>query len=138
MRPSDASDASSAPAGGPEAERFQVLTDALTDAEHRGLRLANLADYLRTLPPEAFRRAVAAAPRATLDHSTLNYLAGAIELASERRGQAPPAWTAAVPPSATPMFGSELASLRLYLLTQAPVAFRRRNIFVTDSFDERV
>ena len=132
------SPARGAPAGGREAERFQVLTDVLTDAEHRGLRLANLADYLRALTPAAFRRAVAGPPRAALDPTPLNYLAGAIELAAERRGLAPPAWTATVPPSATPMFGSELASLRLYLLTQAPVAFRRRNIFVTDSFDERV
>lgn len=121
-----------------EADRFQALADALVDPEERGYRLAELADYLRALSPEAFRRAVRERPRAALDHPTLNHLAGAIELAAERRGQDPPAWAASVPPGETPVFGSELASLRLYLLTQAPVAFRRRNIFVTDSFDERV
>ena len=121
-----------------EAERFQILTDALMDPAHQGFRLAELADYLCALPPERFRRAVAERPRAALDHATLNYLAGAIELAAERRGQMPPAWTAAVPPGETPAFGSELASVRLYLLTQAPVAFRRRTIFVDASFDKRV
>lgn len=121
-----------------EVARFQALTDALTDPAHRRFRLAELADYLRALPPEAFRRAVHDAPRATLDAGTLNYLAGAVELAAERRGQAPPRWTAAVPPAATPSFGSELASVRMYLLTRAPVALRRRNVFVDASFDERV
>jgi hypothetical protein len=37
-----------------------------------------------------------------------------------------------------PLFGSQLASVRPYLLTRSPVALRRRNVFVDASFDQRV
>src|SRR5688572_19601996 len=84
-----------------EAERFQEMVRALVDEAHRPLALAELADFLRALPSGAFRRAVADAPRARLDPATLNHLAGTIELAAHRRGQAPPAWTRDVPVPST-------------------------------------
>lgn len=121
-----------------EAERFQTLTAALCDEAQRRFQLAELADFLRALPAAAFQRAVAQLPRARLDPETLNHLAGAIELAAQRRGQEPPAWTRTVVSAALPVFGSSLASLRGYLLTRAPVALRRRNLFVDASVDERV
>lgn len=121
-----------------ERERFQSLTAALTDDEQRGFRLAELSDFLRALPAASFRRAVAQPPRARLDPLTLNHLAGAIELAAQRRNQEPPAWTRTVVVPASPVFGSILAGLRGYLLTRAPVALRRRNLFVDASVDERV
>lgn len=125
-------------AGAGETARFQELAAALADAEHWRFRLAELADYLRALPDAVFAEAVAETPRAQLDAGTLNHLAGGIELAAARRGQVPPAWTRLVPPSPTPTFGSGLASVRLHLLTRAPVALRRRNLFVDASFDDRV
>ncbi len=123
-----------------ESERFQALCRALADADaaRRRFAFAELADFLRPLPPGAFRVATSHAPRAQLDPVALNYLAGAIELAAERRDQTPPAWTRDVPIPETPVFGSSLNSLRLYLLTRGPVALRRRNIFVDASVDERV
>lgn len=121
-----------------EAARFQTLTAALADVGHRRLHLAELADFLRALPAEAFRSAVADAPHATLDVDTINQLAGAIELAATRRGQSPPSWTYAVPPAPVPTFSSALGSVRLHLLTRAPVALRRRNLFADASFDDRV
>jgi len=121
-----------------EAARFQALAAALADAAHRRIGLAELADYLRALPPEVFVRAVAEAPRADLDPETLNQLAGGIELAAARRGRPAPGWTHRVPPAQVPVFGSSLASVRLHLLTRAPVALRRRNLFADASFDERV
>ena len=124
--------------GGDEAIRFQALAAALGDAELRRFRLAELADYLRALSGEAFRRAVAEAPRAPLDADTLNQLAGGGELAAERRGQPAPEWTHAIPPAPLPAFASGLASVRLHLLTRTPVALRRRNLFADASFDDRV
>lgn len=121
-----------------EADRFEALVTRLSDGAEGRFALAELADWLKGQPPDAFRRAVAHRPRAPLDAATLNYLAGAIELAAERRAVTPPSWTADVPVSATPLFGSTLAKLRSYLLTHSPVALRRRNIFVDASFDERV
>lgn len=121
-----------------EAERFQELVVGLTGRAQRRFALAELADFLRALPPGAFQRAVADAPRARLDPLTANHLAGTIELAAWRRGQAPPAWTRAVGSPEAPVFGSSLASVRLHLLTHSPVALRRRNLFVDASLDERV
>ncbi len=119
-------------------ERFQALVVALAPRTLRSLALADLADFLRELPPAEFVRAVAIAPRARLAPEVLNHLAGAIQLAAHRRGVKAPAWTSQVPIPASPMFGSTLGSLRLHLLIQAPVALRRRNLFLDASFDERV
>ncbi len=119
-------------------ERFQELVAALVQPDHRRFALAALADFLRELPRVEFERAVAHAPRARLDPEALNHLAGAIELAAERRGVTAPEWTGQVAVPATPMFGSALASVRLHLLTRAPVALRRRNLFLDASFDQRV
>jgi hypothetical protein len=121
-----------------EGERFQELVGELAKRPGDRFAYAELGDFLRALPAGAFRRAVADPPRARLDEQTLNYLAGAIELASRRRKLRPPAWTATVPAADTPKFGSELESVRLHLLTRSPVALRRRNIFVDASMDDRV
>lgn len=124
-----------------ESERFQDLlstVDATTDDTTRRLALAELADYLRDLPAGALRRAVAEPPRSPVDATLRNHVAGMIELAASRRGQAAPRWTRDVPPSPEPAFGSSLANLRLYLLTHAPVALRRRNLFMDASIDDRV
>jgi hypothetical protein len=119
-------------------ERFQTLTAALTDGAHRRFGWAELADYLRSLPPASFERAVREAPRTPLDAAALNQLAGMVELAAERRGLRAPAWTHAVPVVDAPVFASMLASVRLHLLTATPVALRRRNLFADASVDERV
>jgi uncharacterized protein (DUF1778 family) len=124
-----------------ESEQFQHFVTAIGAASNqtaRRLALAELADFLRDLPSGAFRRAVAEPPRAPLHESWRNHLAGAIELAASRRSQTAPSWTRDVPIDPEPAFGSPLASLRLYLLTRAPVALRRRNLFMDASIDDRV
>ena len=45
---------------------------------------------------------------------------------------------ARIAPLASPVFGSKLESLRLYLLTHSPPPFRRRNIFIDASIGARV
>jgi hypothetical protein len=122
------------------AERFQELVAALAEAgaDDRTFGLAEVADFLRELPRAEFVRAVAHAPRARLEPGLLNHLAAAIELAAQRRKLKPPPWTAHIAPSDSPEFGSTLGSVRLHLLTSAPVALRRRNLFMDASFDDRV
>jgi uncharacterized protein (DUF1778 family) len=121
-----------------EADRFQVLAARAVDSAERRYALAELADWLRGLASGAFSRAVAHSPAAPLDQETLNYLAGAIELASSQRNLPSPGWTARVAVPDMPLFGSQLAALRLLLLTTAPLALRRRNVFVDASIDQRV
>jgi predicted transcriptional regulator len=121
-----------------EGERFQALVVQLTRRPMDRFALAEIADFLRDLPAGAFRRAVCDAPRARLDPATLNHLAGAIELAARRRNLTSPSWTAAVAIPEAPVFGSSLASVRLHLLRESPVALRRRNLFMDASLDDRV
>ncbi|MBI4420631.1 MAG: hypothetical protein HY560_07380 [Gemmatimonadetes bacterium] len=121
-----------------EGDRFQELVARLADPEGRRHSLAELGDWLRALPAGAFRRAAAHAPRAPLNAEVLNYLAGMIERAAARRGVPAPPWTGRVPIPQTPLLGSTLAAVRLHLLTQSPIALRRRNMFVDASLDERV
>jgi hypothetical protein len=49
-----------------------------------------------------------------------------------------PAWVRDTPALAEPVFGTSLQSLRLYLLANAPAAFRRRNIFIDSSIEAQV
>lgn len=119
-------------------ERFQELVAALADPDGRSFALAAVADFLRGLHKVEFSHAVALPPRVRLDPAVLNLLAGAIELACERRKLKAPEWADRVPIPDLPAFGSQLDSLRLHLLTTAPVAFRRRNLFMDSSFDQRV
>jgi uncharacterized protein (DUF1778 family) len=121
-----------------EADRFQAFVARLAEPASRRYALAELADWLRGLSAGAFRRAVAGRPVAALDPHTLNYLAAAIDLAARRRGLEPPGWIEKVPIPRSPMFGSTLEAVRLHLLTRAPVALRRRNVFADASLDERV
>lgn len=121
-----------------EGDRFRALTARLATTKERSYALAELADWLRALPRGVFERAVARPPASGLDAQTLNYLAGAIELAATRRGFSAPDWVDAVPAPPAPLFGSQLTAVRLHLLATAPVAMRRRNVFVDASVDQRV
>jgi hypothetical protein len=61
-----------------------------------------------------------------------------VEYACARRGVALAEWTKAIAPLTEPVFGSELISLRLHLLTHSPAPFRRRNIFIDASLGASV
>lgn len=121
----------------PESARFQELARSLVEPESRAFALAELEDFLRPFPSGTFARATSEPPKAPIDPVTLNHLAAAIESGSAKRGVASPTWTHRIPFPADPVFGTTLNSARLYLLTHAPVAFRRRNVFVDSSIDER-
>jgi hypothetical protein len=61
-----------------------------------------------------------------------------VEYACARHSVAVPEWTRSILPLAEPVFGSELQSLRLYLLTHSPPPFRARNIFIDSTLGDRV
>lgn len=118
-------------------DRFEALTAACRDRERARFALAELNDWLAALGAGELRDALASAPHG-LAPDLANYVAAMVEYACGRRGVPPPAWTRSIPPLAEPMFGSELLSLRLYLLSHSPAPFRRRNIFVDASVGSRV
>ena len=122
----------------PLRETFQGLIEALSTAEKPGYILAELNDLLTPLTIGEFELAVSEPPQVPLDPYWANYVAAMIEQAAASKGTEAPRWTENVSPLADPVFGTSLKSLRLHLLTHAPLAFRRRNIFVDSSIGERV
>lgn len=118
--------------------RFGELVMALADEGKRRFALAELNDLLTGLAAMELQEAVQDANLRGLSPYVQNYVAAMVELASERKGVAAPAWTREVVPLAEPVFATDLAGLRLHLLRSAPVAFKRRNIFVDSSIGDRV
>lgn len=104
----------------------------------RSYVLADLNDLLDRLNANDFRSAVQYAPEANLPSFEANYVAAMIEYAANLKGVVPPAWTRKVAPLDRPWFAWSLKNVRLYLLTNSPPPFRRRNLFVDSSVGDRV
>jgi uncharacterized protein (DUF1778 family) len=119
------------------ARRFQDLTAACTDSRDARFALAELNSWLASLGAGELQQAVSSPPP-QLTPYLANYVAAMVEYACVRNGVTPPSWVRATAPLAEPVFGSTLASLRLYLLTHSPAPFRRRNIFIDASVGSRV
>ena len=124
----------------PPVEReFQGLCRELaTRSDARSYTFAGLHDLLGALNERDFRRAVRYAPDIDLPPFEANYVAAMIEYAATSKSVLPPDWTKAVLALDKPWFASSLKSLRLYLLTNSPPPFRRRNLFVDSSVGQRV
>lgn len=110
----------------------------LSDKRTRRYAFAGLHDLLASLGAAELRRALASPAPASLPPQAANYLAAMVEYACAQRSVEAPAWTRRIPPLATPLFGSQLMSLRLHLLAHSPPPFRRRNIFIDTSIGGRV
>ena len=122
----------------PAAAEFARCLAHCRELESSRFELAQLHDLLAGLTPGALADAIREAPPRGMSAPLENYVAAMVEQACAGAGIAVPAWTAAVKPLAEPLFGSALQSLRLYLLTCAPAAFRRRNLFVDATLGARV
>jgi hypothetical protein len=120
------------------AAEFRDGVAACMGATHPGFALAEINSLLSSLTAGELRAAVASPLPAGLSPFVANYLAAMVEYACAKRGIATPGWTRSIEPLADPVFGSELQSLRLYLLTRSPPPFRVRNIFIDASVGDRV
>lgn len=107
------------------------------DAADRRFALAELNDFLTALVPAEFADAVADADIRALDSFTANYVAALVEQAAALNHVAPPPWAKMIPPLCEPYFAGGLKSLRPHLLREAPVPFKRRNIFVDSALGDR-
>jgi hypothetical protein len=120
------------------AREFQDRLRALAGPADPSFGIAELDSLLSRLTAAELRDAVSAPPEVALSPFLANYVAAMVESACARHALALPPWTRKIPPLAEPAFGSCLESLRLYLLTHSPAAFRSRNIFIDSGFGERV
>jgi hypothetical protein len=118
--------------------RFQALVRELAGGENRSFVFAELNDLLSVLAGPAFEDAVAHADVAAIVHEDANYLAAMVEHAAHRKGVAPPPWTRDVDAPDEPWFATDLQSLRAWLLSHSPVAFKKRNLFVDATVGDRV
>lgn len=100
--------------------------------------LAELNDLLTGLAGAELREAVAQADVTRLSPWLANYVAAMVEHACHVTGVPSPVWTGKVSPLDSPWFAAPMKSLRLHLLRAAPVAFRRRNLFVDATLGARV
>ncbi|MDO8580740.1 MAG: hypothetical protein Q7S13_04600, partial [Candidatus Omnitrophota bacterium] len=87
---------------------------------------------------DEFELAVAQPPVVSLSPYLANYIAAMVEYTAVKKGRRAPAWTRDIPPLEQPVFGSDLGSLKLHLLTHSPPPFRRRNLFVDSTVGQRV
>jgi len=113
----------------PAAQFRDCIASCVGSASPR-FALAELNSLLSALTAGELRDAIAAPPPPGLTPFLANYIAAMVECACANRGVAAPAWLRSIAPLAEPVFGSDLQSLRLYLLTCSPPPFRVRNIFI--------
>ena len=119
-------------------KKFHKLVKALQVDEDRAYVFAELNDLLSNISSALFTDTVADRPNEQLRAYTENYLAAMVEHAAAQKEVACPAWTRDIPPLTQPVFGTDLKSLRLHLLTHSPSAFRSRNIFIDATLGDRV
>lgn len=100
--------------------------------------LASLNDFLTSLTRVEFKGAVQAMPCKSISPLCANQVAAMVEQRAHQLGVAAPGWLAEIEPLGEPYFGSELQSLRPYLLTASPPPFRKRNIFIDSSVGDRI
>ena len=121
----------------PAAQFRNCVRDCADSASPR-FALAELNSLLSNLTASELRDAIAAPPPPALSPFLANYIAAMVEYACAQRAIAVPEWTRSIAPLAEPVYGSELLSLRLYLLTHSPPPFRVRNIFIDATLGDRI
>jgi uncharacterized protein (DUF1778 family) len=122
----------------PARARLVETLAALRHGEDHRFVLAEINDLLSGLAPAAFTEAVAGLDVRLLSPFLQNYLSAMVEHAASQKGQVPPAWARDVEPLDDPVFAVPFARLRPHLLRTAPVAFKRRNIFIDATVGDRV
>lgn len=122
----------------PASERFADLVRAASEEASRRYALAELNDLLTGLSPAQLAEETADADLSTLSPMVLNYVAAMVEQTAHRKGVPPPDWVSGIAPLEEPYFAVPYASLRLHLLRSAPVAFKRRNLFIDATVGDRV
>ena len=120
------------------AAKIAELVDALAGADNPRFMLAELNDVLTRLARSAFGEALDGVDVGRLSPYLQNYVAAMAEHAAFQKSVAPPGWVSDVEPLEAPVFAVPFPRLRAYLLLAAPVAFKRRNLFVDATVGDRV
>ena len=122
----------------PPAAEFARCLAGCRDLGSARLGLAALNSLLSRLAAGELAEAVGAVPSPGMSRSLENYVAAMVEQACANARIPAPPWASGIAPLDEPLFGSELGSLRLYLLTHSPPVFRRRNLFIDATLGAQV
>jgi uncharacterized protein (DUF1778 family) len=122
----------------PARARLLDIVGALRRDENRRFALADLNDLLSALTAAAFTQTVENLDLRELTPFLRNYVTAMIEQAANQKDAPIPAWTLEVEPLEDPYFAVPFSTMRLHLLRAAPVAFRRRNLFIDATVGDRV
>lgn len=121
--------------------KFLLLLNALKLVENKPDRrfvLNDLNAFLSGLDAHLLTEVVMDDPGLSFGALMENYVAAMVEEACVRQGCHPPQWSSECRGVKEPYFATAMSSLRLYLLCNAPVAFRKRNIFVDSTVGDLV
>ena len=119
-------------------EQFQRAVTSLQDESEQRYAFAEISELLSALGARELERTVCDVDLGGLSDFAQNYLAATVDHLCALRGAALPAWASTVSPLPAPWFATSLRSLRVHLLRSAPIAFKRRNLFVDSGPDARV
>lgn len=111
---------------------------SVQDKSERAFILNDLNAFLVHLAKEDLPLAVAEDPQPMLNDLMQNYVAAMVERVCAMRNVEVPKWVMDCEGLSEPYFTTELASLRLYLLSASPPSFRRRNIFIDSTVGDLV
>lgn len=120
-------------------DELQSMVDNLgSNPKTQRYTLADMHDYFLSQESNQLGQAFELLDCSALEPLEANYVAAMIETACTKRNIAPPSWLASIAPLTDPWFATRLRSLKVYLLTASPPAFRRRNLFVDSTLGARV
>lgn len=118
--------------------KFRDLVNKLSVTKEPGYVLADINELLTRLLASQLAEAVDEKPGAVLSAYLSNYVTALVEQACMVKDVQAPEWVKEIKPLPKPVFATELNSLRMHLLLNAPPAFRNRNIFIDSSIGARV
>lgn len=121
-----------------QSDEFLNIVRKLISNQKQSYIYAEIHDYLMKCDSKDFSKSVEAGPTGMLDKFQLNYVAAMVEHRAKQLQAIIPQWCEEIPILETPFFGSSLKSLKLYLLLNSPLAFRRRKIFIDSTVGSRV
>ena len=120
----------------PFEKEFLEITQKLHNIKKASFVLAELHDFLQSLGSPSLKEAVKTNP--DIEGYYGQYVAAMVETACDQKNILPPQWVNESKGLEAPVFGTDLKSLRFYLLTHSPIPFRKRNIFIDSTLGSRI
>lgn len=120
-----------------KSQQFLSLLAQFNTAEDSFV-FARLHDFLLLCTQNDFEHAFSIKPTIELSEFQINYTIAMICHRAHGLNRPVPGWINDYQILQNPYFGTELKSLRLYLLVNSPIAFKQRNIFIDSTIGDRV